>query len=364
MINSSKYQKLGLASLIAVCVLGMGGCKKNEFKVNGTVEGGSDKSIVLEKADFHGRWIPVDSARVGGTGSFSITSARPSSPEIYRLSLGDRYIYLPVDSTETLTVSSTASKFGHEFTVTGSPQAEKMAAFEKELLALDFNDKAKRDEFKKNVYSKYLKDAQGGIMSYYVLTKTVGNTPLYDVTDNTDAKYYAAVATAFEQFRPNDPHVGMLRQASIDAMKRKNSAAGRKRVVEAEEIKLIDITLPDETGTDRRLSDVVGHGKKGVMIVSMMNEKESPAINKALADLYNSRGGAVTFYMVSLDSGLYEWREAAKNLPWVTVSDSEGRNSGILTKYNVTEMPAFFIFDTEGQLIDRAVSIDELKTKI
>ncbi|MDE6681822.1 MAG: peroxiredoxin family protein, partial [Muribaculaceae bacterium] len=273
-----------------------------------------------------------------------------------------RYIYLPVDSTETLTVNARAMNFGSDFSISGSIQAEKMAEFEKELQALDFNDKEKREEFKRNVYSKYLKDAQGGIISYYVLTKVVGDKPLYDIQDDSDAKYYAAVATAFEQYRPNDPHAGMLRAASIDALKRKNSAAGKKRVVEAEEIKIIDIALPDENGQEVKLSETMGNGKRGVMIVSMMNEKESPAINKALSELHGSR--PVTFYMVSLDTDQYAWRDAAKNLPWVTVSDPEGRNSGIITKYNIGTLPAFFIFDSDGQLVDRAFSLEELNKKI
>lgn len=337
-------------------------CTKDEFKINGNIEGGADRTVVLEKPDFHGRWVAVDSARVSGEGKFSISYSRPSAPEIYRLALGDRYIYIPVDSTETLTVNSKAANYGADFSVTGSVQAEKMAEFEKELLALDFNDAEKREAFKRSVYSKYLKDARGGIISYYVLTKVVGGKPLYDIQDDADAKYYAAVATSFEQYRPNDPHAGMLRAASIDALKRKNTAAGRKRVVEAEEIKIIDIALPDENGKDVKLSETVGKGKRGVMIVSMMNEKESPAINKALSELYN--GNSMTFYMVSLDADQYAWRDAAKNLPWVTVSDPEGRNSGIITKYNIGTLPAFFIFDSEGQLVDRAFSLEELNKKL
>ncbi len=358
--NFLNIMMVGAFGALSLCSLTQ--CKNDEFKITGNIEGGADKSVVLEKPDFHGRWMAIDSTRVGSDGKFSISYAPPSAPEVYRLAMGDRYIYLPVDSTETLTVTSKASNFGTDFSVSGSLQAEKMAEFEKELLALDFDNAEKREAFKRDVYSKYLKDAQGGIISYYVLTKVVGDKPLYDIQDEKDAKYYAAVATAFEQFRPNDPHAEMLRKASIDAMKRKNSAAGKRRVVEAEEIKLIDITLPDENEKDVKLSETVGKGRRGVMIVSMMNEKESPAINKALSDLYNSR--QATFYMVSLDGDRYAWRDAAKNLPWVTVYDAEGRNSNILTKYNISELPAFFIFDGEGNLVDRAFSLEELKEKI
>ena len=358
----TKYLRLSVVGAAVVATGCFTSCKKDEFKVNGNIEGGADRSVVLEKASFDGRWMAVDSARVGSNGKFEIESACPSAPEIYRLALGDRYIYLPVDSTETLTVNAKAADFGREFTVTGSAQAENMANFEKELMALNFDNQADREAFKKTVYSKYLKDSRGGILSYYVLTKTVGDTPLYDITDEADTKYYAAVATAYEQFRPTDPHTRMLRQASIEALKRKNAASGRKRVVEADEMKYPEITLPDENGKDVKLSDVMGHGKKGVLIVSPMNEKESPVINKALSDIYG--GGAYTFYMVSPDGDQYAWREAARNLPWITVTDPDARNSDIIIKYNIGALPAFFIFSPDGDLVDRAFSIDELKQKL
>ncbi|MDE6724141.1 MAG: ATP-binding cassette domain-containing protein, partial [Ruminiclostridium sp.] len=122
------YRNSVAAGVMALALgIGMSSCKEKEFKINGTIEGGSDRSVVLEKASFAGNWIPVDSARVNDKGGFEIASARPSAPEIYRLALGDRYIYLPVDSTETLTVISKASDFGTEFSVSGSAQAEKFA---------------------------------------------------------------------------------------------------------------------------------------------------------------------------------------------------------------------------------------------
>jgi len=358
--------KTALRGMMALgLVFSLYSCKENDFKVKGNVEGGSGKSVVLEKADFYGRWIPVDSASLSGKGDFSIEAPRPSAPEIYRLALGDRYIYIPIDSTETVSVTANAVDFGGgNFTLTGTPQAENMAEFEKELMKLDFSDLQKTEAFKKRVFTKYLKDAKGAVISYYVLTKVVGDRPLYDIDNKEDMKYYAAVATSFEQYRPSDPHTRMLREASMQAMKRRNSESGKKRVVEAEEIKLIDIELPDENGKNVKLSDITKGGKRTVMIVSMMNEPQSPAINKRLAEIYNGKGGNVAFYQISLDTDHYAWRDAAKNIPWTTVIDPQGADSGVTIKYNISNLPAFFIFSADGELTDRAFSLDELEKKL
>lgn len=334
------------------------------FKVSGDVEGGEGKSLVLAKSDFHGRWIALDSVKIGSGGKFAIEAAAPASPEIYRLSLDGNFIYFPVDSVEDITVSSPAARFGVQFSVEGSPQAEAMAAFEKELMALDFKDKGKREEFKKNVYNKYLKDSQGSIIGYYVLTKVVGNEPLYDPLSKDDARYYAAVATAFEQFRPDDPHAGMLRSVSLEAMKRRNAELGKKLVVEAEEVTLIDVELPDENGRNVKLSDVAGKGKPVVLIFAMMNEPESPALNMALSELYTRLGGRADFYHVSLDADQYAWREAARNLKWTTVIDPAGQTSDALRNYNVGALPVFYIYNAAGSLADRADNMSDLTKKL
>lgn len=339
-------------------------CGEAKFKVDGEVYGAEGKSLILEKSDFHGRWIAVDSVRVSGSGSFSIKADAPASPDIYRLSLGDRFIYFPVDSIETISLKTSASDFGSKFELTGTPQAERMAAFEKELMALSNPDSVSLAGFKRGVYTKYIQDGQGSIVSYYVLTKVFGGKPLYNPADPEDAKYYAAVATQFDNFRPDDPHGRMVRDVSLQAMRAINSAKGKKKVVNANEIRVLEINLPDENGRNVRLSDVVGKGKKVVVVFSLMNAAESPAFNRELARIYNAKGGSVQFYHVSFDAGQYEWREAAKNLPWITVLDPNGMSSTAILDYNVGALPAVFIYNEAGDLVDRPESLSDLEKKL
>jgi len=339
-------------------------CGDAKFKVDGEVYGAEGKSLILEKSDFHGRWIPVDSVRIGKSGEFSIKSDAPASPEIYRLSLGDRFVYLPVDSVESLTLTTSDADFGTKFTLTGTPQAERMAEFEKALMSLTATDSASMAGFKRDVYTRFIKDGRGSIVGYYVLTKIFDGKPLYDPSDPQDAKYYAAVATQFDNYRPDDPHGRMVHEVSVNAMRNRNSAAGKKTVIKANELRVLDIALPDEKGKTVRLSDVVGKGKPVVVVFSMMNEPESPAFNRELARIYNSKGGAVEFYHVSFDAGQYEWRDAAANLPWITVIDPSGTSSNAIVDYNVGSLPAVFIYNAEGDLVDRPESLSDLAKKL
>lgn len=339
-------------------------CGEPKFSISGEVDGGEGKSLVLEKADFNGQWIAVDSTRIGKDGRFSIKSDAPGSPEIFRLSLGDSFIYLPVDSIESLSVTSTAAGFGRDFTVTGTQQAELLAAFEKELMNLSAKDSVTMDGFKRSVYTKYIKEGQGSILSYYVLTKFFDDKPLFDPTDANDSKYYSAVATQFANYRPGDPHGKMVESVALDALRKYNSARGKKNVVEAAELRVIDIALPDRTGKTVRLSDVVGKGKPVVVVFSMMNTPEAPVFNRELSRIYNSRKGAVEIYQISFDEGRYEWREAAANLPWINVIDPNGTSSTALRDYNVGSLPAVFLYDAAGDLVERPESLKALESKL
>ncbi|MDE7179736.1 MAG: DUF4369 domain-containing protein [Muribaculaceae bacterium] len=352
-----------LPALSALCLLAAG-CSKPQFKITGEIKDAQGKSIVLEKSDFHGRWVAVDSTKVGADGTFLIKSDAPASPDVYRLMMDGQFVYVPVDSIESLRLKSTAAGFGHRYILEGTEQAELMTAFESELLSLQAPDSAALADFKRSVYTKYIKEAQGSILSYYVLTKFYDGKPLYDPADPQDVKYYSAVATQFDQFRPNDPHGRMVKEVSLEAMKRRNSEQGKKTLIQANEIKVIDIALQDTKGNIVRLSDKVGKGKPVVVVMSMMNEAESPAFNKELARIYNSRNGAVEIYQVSFDAGQYEWREAASNLPWINVLDPSGTSSTALRDYNVHSLPAVFLYDSNGDLVDRPASLHDLEKKI
>lgn len=357
-----KLQYIAASATIASLLLTA--CGEPNFKVEGEIAGGEGKTIVLEKSDFHGQWVPVDSAKVGSSEKFSIKVAAPASPEIFRLAYNDAFIYLPIDSIETVSVKSSVKDFGRDFSLSGTTNAEQMAKFEKELMNLSNPDSTTLANFKRSVYTNYIKDAQGSIVCYYVLTKFFNGEPLYDPADREDAKYYAAVATQFDNYRPNDPHGRMVKQVSLNVMRAHNSAAGKKTVVEANELRVIDIALPDASGKTVELSDVVGKGKKVVVIFSMMNEAQSPAFNRELNNIYNANKGSVEFYQISFDAGQHEWKEAVANLPWINVIDPNGTASSALVDYNVGSLPAVFIYNAAGDLVERPVSLDDLARKL
>ena len=338
-------------------------CGEPSFNIKGEIAGADNTSILLEKSDFYGRWVVVDSTRTSSSGAFSFSRPAPAAPEIFRLDIDNRYIYIPVDSIETISVNSSLNDFGTDFSVSGTEKGEALARFEKELQALPADiSPDSLDSFKRGVFTRYMRDAQGSIVSYYILTKLRDNKPLFDPDE--DYKYFAAVATGFKAVRPNDPHTALLEKTSVDAIKRRNAGKGAHLQIEAEELTILDIDLPDENGKNQKLSDIVANGKPTVVMFTLLTHPDAPAANIELSKLYNRFVGNVNFYQVSLDPDQYAWRDAARNLPWVTVFDADGEYSKAARRYNVVDIPSYYIYNRKGELADRALSIPDLSKKL
>ena len=90
----------------------------------------------------------------------------------------------------------------------------------------------------------------------------------------------------------------------------------------------------------------------------------SPQLNKLLNDIYQSyhnRGLAI--YQVSVDQDNVAWRQAAQNLPWITVFDPMSVNSQTVGAYNVTGIPTTFIIKN-GEIVERVEDASRLKAAV
>lgn len=327
------------------------GCQDPSFSIKGEIEGGEGKSLILEKADNAGQWVVLDSTQLKSNGKFSFSSHAPGAPEIYRLAMDGNYIYFPIDSIENLTLKTSAANFARDFKLEGSENAVNLAAFEKQLIAaipnLSIADSA--NNFKRRVYSQFLQHAKGSVVSYYILTKTVNDRLLFDPAE--DARYFAAVATSFRQFRPGDPRCLLLEEIATRGMRQKAKAAGKHRVVEAEEINFFPISLPDEAGNRVALEDIAGKGTPTILLFSDLSDPNTNNINSELKKLVDQ--GRVKVYNVGLDSDALLWKNAAKNLPFTTVYANVSDASAVCAKYQVSAVPTFFIINSAGELTSR-----------
>lgn len=92
---------------------------------------------------------------------------------------------------------------------------------------------------------------------------------------------------------------------------------------------------------------------------------ESPAINVELAKVYDAnKGRGLQIYQVGFDSDEYLWRQSAKNIPWIAVYNPADASVKTLVDFNVGALPATFIINRNGDLVERVTDLSELSSAV
>lgn len=339
----------------------------NRFKIEGKIAGANDSTQLLLETSSNGDWYTVDSTRANGSGSFNFAEDAPEYPNIYRLRCGDKSIYFPVDSTETLNITTSIKAFDTQYTITGSRDAEQVAKIDKQAMkyAGGRASQAALDAWKKKLASDVIIKDPASMVSYYLINKYIDNHPLYDPMNDFDMKIIGAVANAFNSYRKGDPRTQYLVQMTLDGQRRRREAMGyHGATMQAEQINLIDIKLQDANGKIHSLAQESGHGKVTLLNFTMYDQQFSPALNKLLNDLYTQYHGKLQIFQVGLDENVSGWREAAQNLPWTAVYDADGQASRNASAYQVTQIPTVFIIDSNGEIVERVENMLQLKNKV
>lgn len=317
--------------------------------------------IYVEAPAVGGGWYVVDS--VVAAGSFKIESPRPNHSTIMRLRSAANTAYFPVDSTESLSLNSV------DFLVEGSEGADLFAKVERTIrTGFKPGMTAQEDSvLKRNL----LTDLSGNYAShaaYYVVKKDVDGAKLLNpVSNNFDHKIYRAVANAFNGLRPDDPRTRPLVKEYMAIESQRRAAAGEaatESVIYAPEISYFDITLPDSKGQDKTLSDVVKDNR--VVILSFMDftDQNVGLMNATIGTAYSAHHDkGLEVYQVGFDGNAHLWSNVARNLPWVSVYQSETGNRTHLTQYGITSLPTTFLI-VDGELTKRVEDLNNLESEL
>ncbi|HJA83664.1 MAG TPA: DUF4369 domain-containing protein [Candidatus Bacteroides intestinavium] len=372
----------------ALTVAALGACSSgSQFKIEGEVTGADGKMLYLEASALDGI-VPMDSVKLNDGGSFTFKSERPASPEFYRLRIEDKVINLAIDSTETVTVQAPYESFATEYTVTGSPNCEKIKELTQKQIRLqnhvdklgasmnnhaigvdDFQDslavlmKAYKDDVKIN----YIFSAPNTTAAYFALFQKLNNYLIFDpLNSKDDIRCFAAVATSLNQHYPHADRSKNLYNIVIKGMKNTRTPqqpAADAPQITVQETGVIDIPLRDIEGTTRHLTEL--KGKVVIIDFTVYQSAVSASHNYMLRDLYDKYASqGLEIYQVSLDADEHYWKTTAANLPWICVRDGNGIYSSYATAYNIQNLPTLFLMNRTNELVARSETIKDLEKEV
>ncbi len=351
--------------IVAVAMVVWSCGENNHWTIEGTAEGADSTMLILEAPGING-WYVLDSVLLDEDGRFEFTQQVVGYPEVFRLSANGKKVYFPIDSIETITYKGYASALDSAYTLSGSTMAEMMMTIDQKIssvVAFGGEQAIAADSLLKRELSMMILGDSEGLISYYIINKRIGNTPIFDVNNKKDLRIIGAVANKFAQQRPNDPRTASLEQLFLE--NRRVSTVGNGDTIQVVQTVLFDIKLYDNKGVLHSLKDVASKGNVTILNFTIYSDEKSPLFNIGLNNIYEAnKAKGLEIYQVSVDENESLWKESAENLPWITVYNSKSDGATNLMNYNVNALPASFIIDRNGELVERVDDLNKLEKAV
>lgn len=339
------YISLAALTLAAAACSGPKG-----WSVEGTCGAADGTKIALEGYN-NGIWYLVDSLAVGKDGKFEYRADAPATyPEIMRLT-GAGFaspVFFPVDGTDAVKV--------RDGKAAGTPMAVEMSRIDSLVAAAGSrlgNAAAADPELRRELAQAAIADSSS-IIAYYVLNKSVGGRTVFDPADAFGNRIYGAVAQNFATHRPDDPRGAIIKAVYLEGRKALGKGGVQTTEIEVPAAGVIDIVRYDDLGTSHSLRDLASQGKVIVLNFTAYQSDFSPALSVILNEAYEKyHAQGLEIYQLAFDRDDVQWKESARNLPWITVYNAPTDGLNVLSAYNVAALPATFVIDRKGDIVAR-----------
>lgn len=392
MMKSFNKTNILHATLCFLLAFALCACNNNKFQVKGTITEAKDSTLYFEHMSLTGP-VTMDSVVLNESGSFEFSGDRNDAPEFYRLRIAGNIINVSIDSTETVSFKASYPTMSYKYEVEGSDNCNRikeLSLLQQQLLtkviaisnAYGISVKETEDSinntierYKDYVRNNYIFKDPRAASSYFALFQTIGNRLIFQPQEfELDIRTFAAVATAWDTYY-NDEEKGKkieraenLHNIAIEGLKALRIKQAKKYgpAVDPDKIQVVsvfDIPLIDNKGKKRSLTEFKG---KVVMLdfhaFSMPNSMQRIMMLRDIYNKYHDQGFEI--YQVSVDDNEHYWKTQTAALPWVCVYDPEGVESESLQKYNVSQIPTFFLIDRNNSLDKRDSQIKDLDSAI
>lgn len=357
---------LGLAALAAVSC-----SKSNTATVNATITGADQKEIIVSKLAVN-QLKTVDTVKTNGSGVVKAQIAAGETPDFYYLSYnGKKLASLILKAGDKVAV--TVDTLGKGLKIEGSAEssllmeydqqmAASMAKFEelsaKMNQAMESNDSKAMQELNSELRKVFVQHKQGVVKTIMQNPYSFANIQaLYQSFANAlpvfggenDFLLVQRVHDSLQTVYPASAYVKSLQEQLDQVHKVQEMAA---KVSQATEASFPNIILPDASAKMVELESL--EGKPFILMFWTIADANQKMFNNDLKEIYRRyKSKGLEIYQVSIDTDKTAWATAVKEqeLPWISVCDGKGAASPAVFAYNISSIPAIFVFDRNGDIV-------------
>ena len=369
--------KRGIQGAIVMIIMLTGfACSNNKAEIKGTVSGGADKTLTLERLDVN-RTTLIDSVLIRKDDSFFFKTQQDEAELFVIKNPEGKIINLLLSPGEDISIVTDYESFGIGYQVSGSDESEGISLLvdhlnqtrhklDSLLLLVDSIDDPENPQMglirsayaqtiikQKRFTIKYLVEHMSSLSSVYALYQKYDEQSLI-LGSESDLQYFKSVADSLDQVYPNSSLTKSLRADIKQRESEFNKALQLNQLLEMAdgETGFLDLSIPDREGVEISLSALKGK----VILVTFWASRSEESI-KTLLQLqstykkYHSSGFEI--YAISLDNNKINWMNAIdfNEFEWINVSELSFPESRASLLYNVSAIPTTFLVNREGDIV-------------
>jgi len=364
-----------LLFLLVPVLIATGCSKKETFIVEGVIKDKQKAKVYISRVDVNTP-VLIDSAIIKQKGRFRF-KIKTSGPDFFQLGYSSTdYITLLAEPGEKIRLDFNDKNLFRNYTVSGSKGSEQVRMLDIRLLETrskldsltsvykkassepgfevkgpllekEYNDLVK-EQRKKNI--EFIVSNVNSMASIKALYQKI-NDNTYVLYDPHDLQYLKIVSDSLLYHYPTSKHTQAL---SRDFKKEINQ-------MYANQLQRIADTIP-ETKLDPNLKDITGKrislsslkGKYVLVTFWSIGSNDCISENLLLKEFYKTyHNKGFEIYQINLDESETNWKSAVSfdELPWISTREDDPLKPVMARLFNVTALPANYLFDKNGKLI-------------
>ena len=380
-------QNLWIVAAVLLIAQACGG-DSNQFTIEGNMRNASGEEMYLVEITPDGT-NKVDSVQLDQDGRF-IFEGYTNVAKFFLVQSDPRNsVTLVVEPGDQITLEADVNKLSEEYQVEGSEGSREIMMLrnrlENTISSLDslgkiyrenqgqedmtalrdrLNKESRRIIEQQKAYTKDFIDRNlSSLSSLMALYQQVGPRS-YVLNPQEDFNYFEKVDSALMANYPNSEPVKSLHSQVEEIRKRMEADKASKEKL-AVGNKAPEIALPNPQGDTVALSELRGNYVLLDFWASWCKpcRVENPNLVKAY-NRYSDQNFEI--YQVSLDKNRKDWVSAIDkdDLDWYHVSDLKFWNSSAAQTYNIRSIPANYLLNKKGEIIDKNLRGDALQAKL